>query len=116
MIPIRLSKDAATYIRKEAEYLRQRNPVAARNFSSAIKNARRMLQSFPELGNRMHGLQLAGGRTLVAGDYLLDYFFDGSRIEITSIRHGRMLVAVPDIDSENETGEEPDKASKDSEC
>ena len=112
MIPIRLSKDAATYIRKEAGYLRQRNPLAARNFSSAIKNARRMLQSFPELGNRMHGLQLAGSRTLVTGDYLLDYFFDGSSIEITSIRHGRMLMPVPDIDSEDDPGEEPDKASK----
>lgn len=65
MIPIRFSKDAAKYARKETEYLRQRNPAAARNFSSAMKSAKRMLQSFPETGNRMHGLQIAGSLTLV---------------------------------------------------
>lgn len=72
MIRIRLSKDAASYIREETEYLRQRNPMAAGSFAVAIKNAKRMLQSFPESGSRIHGLQMAGNRTLVAGDYLLD--------------------------------------------
>lgn len=47
MIPIRLSLGAADYIRRETEYLRQRNPTAARSFALAMKNARRMLQSFP---------------------------------------------------------------------
>jgi plasmid stabilization system protein ParE len=106
MIPIRLSTNAANYIRRETEYLRQRNPVAARNFSLAIKNAKRMLQSFPESGNRMHGLQIAGNRTLVAGDYLLDYSFDGSVVEVTSIRHGRMLMPAPDIDIDDDLGED----------
>lgn len=98
MIPIRLSTNAANYIRSK-EYLRQRNPVAARNFSLAIKNAKRMLQSFP--GNRMHGLQIAGNRTLVAGDYLLDYSFDGSVVEVTEdCGHGRMLMRPIDIDDD----------------
>ena len=108
MIPIRLSKAAADYIRKETDYLRQRNPMAARNFSLEIKDAKRMLQSFTESGNHMHGLQIAGNRTLVTGDYLFDYSFDGWRIEVTSIRHGRMLMATPDIDIEDDLGEDFD--------
>lgn len=98
MIPVRLSRDAANYARREAEYLRQRNPAAARNFSRAIKNARQLLQEFPKAGNLHHGLQIVGGRTLVAGDHLLDYTFEGGVIEIIAIRHGRMLMPTPDID------------------
>jgi len=111
MIPIKLSKNAANYIRRETEYLRQRNPVAARNFSLAIKNAKRMLQTFPEAGNRMHGLQIAGSRTLVAGDYLLEYSFDGSRVEVSSVRHGRMLIPAPDIDIDGDLGDDFDDRS-----
>lgn len=105
MIPIRLSKDAANYIRNESEYLHQRNPAAARNFSLAIKNAKRMLQSFPDSGNHMHGLQIAGSRTLVTGDYLLDYSYDGSQIEVTCIRHGRMLTPTPDVEIDDDLEE-----------
>lgn len=98
MIPIRFSRDAANYVRREAEYLRQRNTAAARNFSLAIKNARRLLQEFPEAGNRHHGLQIVGGRTLVAGDYLLDYLYEAGMIEVISIRHGRMVMPTPDTE------------------
>jgi plasmid stabilization system protein ParE len=98
MIPIRLSKSAANYIRHESEYLRQRSPAAAKNFALVIKNAKRMLQSFPDSGSHMHGLQIAGNRTLVSGDYLLDYSYDGSRIDVTTIRHGRMLTPTPDVE------------------
>jgi plasmid stabilization system protein ParE len=107
MTPIRFSKDAANYVRNETEYLRLRNPAAAKNFALAIKNAKRMLQSFPESGNHMHGLQITGNRTLVTGDYLLDYSFDGSRIEVTSIRHGRMVMPTPDIDIDDDTPSTP---------
>lgn len=56
-----------------------------------------MLREFPEAGNQMHGLQIAGSLTLVVGNYLLNYMYDGSRIDIISIRHGRMLPPTPDI-------------------
>ncbi|WP_186392799.1 MULTISPECIES: type II toxin-antitoxin system RelE/ParE family toxin [unclassified Pannonibacter] len=113
MIPIRLSKDAADYVRKETDYLRQRNPAAARNFSQAIKNAKRMLQSFPESGNKTHGLQIAGNRVLVAGDYLIEYSYDGSEIDVTTIRHGRMLMPTPDVDVDNDLNDDIDPAPGD---
>lgn len=102
MIKVRLSKAAANYIRSEADYLRQRSPVAAHNFASAIKDAQQMLQAFPKAGKRGYGLQLKDSLTLVVGDYLLDYLFDGQHVDIILIRHGRMMTAVPDVDEDQE--------------
>lgn len=61
----------------------------------------------------MHGLQIAGNRTLVTGDYLLDYSFDGSCVEVTSIRHGRMLMPTPDIDINDDLGDGFENGSRD---
>ncbi|MBW9051424.1 type II toxin-antitoxin system RelE/ParE family toxin [Rhizobium mesosinicum] len=52
MTAVRLSKDVASYIRREGEYLRKLNPAAARKFALAIKNAKRTLSEFPQSGNR----------------------------------------------------------------
>lgn len=100
MIRVRISKDAANYIREEAQYLRQRSPAAARNFASMIKNAQQMLQTFPQAGKRGQGLQVKDSLTLVAGDYLLDYIYDGQTVDVVLIRHGRMLGPVPDIEDD----------------
>ncbi|MCV9996806.1 type II toxin-antitoxin system RelE/ParE family toxin [Pararhizobium sp. YC-54] len=97
MTPVKLSKDAADYVRQESDYLRRQNPAAAKKFSLAMKSAKRMLQSFPEAGNSMHGLQIAGSLTLVVGD-LLDYLYDGSQVDVILIRHGRMLARTPDVE------------------
>lgn len=100
MISIRLSLRAADYIRRESAYLRDRNPAAARAFAQSMKKARLLLQDLPEAGNRLHGLQIPGTRTLVVGDYLIDYRLagsgDGPRLEIVTIRHGRMQIPLSD--------------------
>lgn len=102
MIKVRLSREAAEYIRREALHLRQRSSVAARNFSTVMKNVQRTLQQFPASGNRNHGLQIRGGLTLVAGDYLIDYIYADDVVDIILIRHGRMLMLSPDLDAEDE--------------
>lgn len=114
MIPIKLSRDAANYVRNETEYLRRRNQAAARNFSTAIKNVKRMLQSFPEAGNRTHGLRVAGSLTFVTGDYLVDYIYDGSSINIIAVRHGRMLTPTPDVELDDNLANELDTAPQNS--
>ncbi|TAZ35461.1 type II toxin-antitoxin system RelE/ParE family toxin [Rhizobium ruizarguesonis] len=106
--PDRLSRDAANYVRKETDYLRHHSPVAARRFSQAMKEGI-CFRAFPEVGNYMHGLQIAGNRTLVTGNYLLDYSYDGQQIDVTSIRHGRMVVQTPDIDLEEDLEDENDQ-------
>jgi hypothetical protein len=54
----------------------------------------------------MHGLRVAGSLTLVVGDYLLDYIYDGSQVDIILIRHGRMSAQIPNVDSDLDA--EPD--------
>jgi len=56
----------------------------------------------------MHGLLIAGGRTLVTGDYLLDYSYDGTQIEVTSVRHGRTVIPTPEVDIDEELVDEYD--------
>lgn len=102
MTRVRLSKNAADYVRREAEYLRQRNPAAARKFLSDIKEAKKTLESFPRAGNRMHGLQIAGSLTLVVGDYLFDYLHEGTHVDVVLIRHGRMLQPAPPTESDSD--------------
>ncbi len=102
MISIRLSPRAADYIRRESAYLRNRSPAAAKAFAQSMRKAQVLLQDFPKVGNRLHGLQISGTRTLVVGDYLIDYRLVGSgagqELEMVAIRHGRMQIPV--LDSE----------------
>jgi plasmid stabilization system protein ParE len=98
MISVRLSRHAADYLRRETDYLRRRNPAAARNFVDAIKDARRLLQTFPDAGSQAHALQLAGNRVLVVGDYLIEYARGDTHVDITSIRHGRTMIKTPPVD------------------
>ncbi len=98
MKSVRLSRKAADYIRQESAYLRDRNPAAARAFAQTMKRARSLLQDFPDAGNTRHGLQIAGFRTLVVDDYLIDYRRGDLSVDIVSIRHGRMQVPMPVIE------------------
>ncbi len=98
MISIRLSRKAADYLRRESTYLRERSPSAAKAFVQSMTRARTLLQDFPDAGNTMHGLQIAGFRTLVVGEYLLDYRLRDGAIEIVTIRHGRMQITMPELD------------------
>lgn len=97
MIPVRLSRNAANYLRRETDYLRRRNPAAAGRFVDTIRQARRLLQTFPDAGNQAHALHIAGNRVLVVGDYLIEYAHDVTHIDITSIRHGRAAVKAPPV-------------------
>ncbi len=98
MRSVRLSRKAADYLRRESTYLRERSPAAARALSETMKRARAFLQQFPDAGNTHHGLQVAGFRTFVVGDYLIDYRLTESAIEIANIRHGRMQIPMPELD------------------
>lgn len=98
---IRLSLQAAEYPRSEAKYLRAPSPKAARDFLAVIQEARRNLLRFPDFGNDWRSLPIPGARTLVAGDYLLDYVCSDDLIEVISIRHGRQHPLVPDPDADD---------------
>lgn len=104
----RLTKKAAGYLRFEAHYLRLRSPRAASDFVNAIREARKNLGKFPNLGSKSKAIPVPGSRTLVVGDYLLDYVQTSDLIEIVTIRHGRQPVLTPELEIDDDLEDEPE--------
>lgn len=100
MTRVKVSKDAADFIRSEAAYLRRRNPHAARSFADIVRRAKEVLTTFSDAGNVTHGLQIDGGLTLVVDAYLFDYMRGDRDVNIIAVRHGRMLQPTPNIEED----------------
>lgn len=114
MTRVRVSKDAANFIRSEAAYLRRRNPHAAQSFSDTIRRAKDVLRTFADAGNVTHGLQIDGGLTLVVDAYLFDYMRDDNDVNIIAVRHGRMLQLTPNVEEELDDGLDMEESYDDS--
>ena len=88
MARVRLSGPARDYLRNEARYLRQRSHPAAEAFLTRLVEARKNLARFPQMGFEKDGLPIRGMRSLVVGDYILDYEIHGEDVFITAVRPG----------------------------
>lgn len=95
---VRLSRSAANFMRRETDYLKSRSTAAAARFVSRIREAKRNLQRFPEIGSEKRELPIEGARTWVIGEYLLDYTRAGDVIEIVTIRAGQMKPPMLDME------------------
>lgn len=96
MWTVRLSGNARAFLQREAKYLRERSPSAAETFLNRLREARRNLSQFPEIGRRKSAVPIDGMLRLVVGDYILDYELTAGSVSIVSIRHGRQL--DPDLE------------------
>lgn len=85
-----LSKSAASWLRKEMQYLQQRSPAAAKTFAARIAETRLLLGAHPEAGPVARSLPVPRARTFVSGEYLIDYTIHADHVIIVTIRHGRM--------------------------
>ena len=101
-----LSRSATHYLQQEASYLKSHNPNAAAKFVALFRDAKRRLSLFPEVGTKELHLPIPGSRTLVAGDYLLDYEIRNGEIIIFSIRHGKMKPMPIDNDESDSAFDE----------
>lgn len=81
----------------EAKYLRDHSPVAAARFLARMREARRSLARFEQLGFEHDALPLPGIRRLIVGDYILDYFPDNP-VMIVAVRHSRQAETVVEAD------------------
>jgi len=100
-----LAPAARAFLLSEASYLRQHSPRAAERFLERLREARRSLDRFDQLGFSHDALPIPGIRRLIVGDYILDYF-PGETIMIVAIRHARQR--DPDLDDDrNEDFEVP---------
>jgi plasmid stabilization system protein ParE len=70
---VTVSTAAAEFIRKEARYLKERSPQAARNFLEDVRGIKRQLSLFPESGpfNTFPGY--IGSRKIVMGNHVVMY-------------------------------------------
>ncbi|MCR6670280.1 type II toxin-antitoxin system RelE/ParE family toxin [Devosia ginsengisoli] len=82
---VRLSRNAADYVRQEAAYLRQHNRLAAERFLERVKSVRRDLASFAEAGFFDEALPVPGMRRFVRDGYFYDYRAGKDLIEIAAI-------------------------------
>jgi len=96
-VAVRVAARAQHWIRREIEYLAERNPKAAERFRAALVQGVQQLSEHPHSGRP--GL-IPGTRTLVRGDYLISYRVtfkrDGTTprsVEIFAVRHGRQVDA-----------------------
>lgn len=104
---VRLSEEARKFLATETEYLRQRNPAAARKLVERMRQARRNLGDFPNMGSAAEDGPLPGTRSLVIDQYILTYDVSAKSVEVTAIRHGRMQVPTPDVEEDFDYEAEP---------
>lgn len=74
------------------DFLRPKNPSAARRAGEAIRNGLRMLEHQPRLGRPVEGLPEAYREWVVAfgrDGYVVRYRLDDDLVTILAIRHGR---------------------------
>lgn len=82
---VRLARQAADYIRREAHYLRARSPAAAVRFLERVRSVRRDLQDHGHVGFANDDLPIPGLRRLVRDGYRFDYRLTATSIEIAAI-------------------------------
>jgi plasmid stabilization system protein ParE len=97
-----ISRSAAVYLRNEVQYLKSRSPAAATRFTQAVAEARRNIEIFPDIGQENNDLPVAGCRTWVFGDYLMDYMRKVDVTEIVAVCHGRVRPLVPGLDPDED--------------
>jgi len=70
---VRLSKNAANYVRQEAAYFRQYSKARAEHFLERVKTVRRDLAAFVESGFEGDDLPTPGTRRFNRDGYHFDY-------------------------------------------
>jgi plasmid stabilization system protein ParE len=92
MARVVVGKRAAEAVKRQANWLRGRNPDAARRYIEAVTGALRLLEEHPLAGAPNGFTQLFGDRRIVTGDHVISYDVeqDGS-VVVHDVRHGRTL-------------------------
>jgi plasmid stabilization system protein ParE len=82
---VKLSKNAANYVRQEAAYFRQYSKARAEHFLERVKTVRRDLAAFAASGFGGDDLLIPGTRRFIRDGYYFDYRIKNDHIEIADI-------------------------------
>lgn len=89
---------AIAKIQEEAEYIARDRPAAAERWAEGIFEAARPLAGFPYEGRIVPELGREGVRELIHGGYRIIYRISRDAILILTVRHGRRLLDVTEIE------------------
>lgn len=95
-----LSPGARDYVKSEADYLRARNPQAARDFVENLKRLKEHLSTFPNIGRVSEELPMRSVFRFVQGPYLIDYEVRPAVVVILAIRHGHQRPPTLPLDDD----------------
>jgi toxin ParE1/3/4 len=82
------TRNALTHLWEIAEYIRARNPSAARRVHQQIRTATRRLVRHPRSARMVPEIAQERVRELIVGDYRILYELTETQVEILAIVHG----------------------------
>lgn len=80
-----------------ADYIAADKPQAAQNWVNTIFDTVENLAKFPELGREIPEIRDDRFREIIKGNYRIIYKFEGETISILTVRHGRQILPVDEI-------------------
>lgn len=80
-----------------ANYIAADKPKAAENWTLSLFDAVEVLVDFPELGRVIPEIRDSGFREIMKGNYRIIYKFEGETVSILTIRHGRQILPIEEI-------------------
>ena len=91
-----LAVDRVTEI---AEYIAMDNPAAAEKWVTMVFKKVEELQNFPESGRIVPETKNKSIREFIYGNYRIIYRVEKGAISVLTIRHGKQVLPVEDINS-----------------
>ena len=91
-----LAVDRVTEI---AEYIAMDNPAAAEKWVTMVFKKVEELQNFPESGRIVPETENKSIRELIYGNYRIIYRVEKGAISVLTIRHGKQVLPMEDINS-----------------
>jgi len=83
---VKMSPEAAKWLRAEISYIAQRRPATARAIAEHFRAARQNLADYPAMGPEGW---IPGTRRLVVGAYVLTIRVRSMMVEVAAIRHAQ---------------------------
>jgi len=80
-----------------AEYISRDNPTAAKNWIDTVFYKVEQLKSFPESGRIVPEINSKDFRELIYGNYRIIYRIEKTQLSILTIRHGKQILPVDEI-------------------
>ncbi len=89
---------AVARLEEQAEFIGRDKPAAARNWAAAAFEAVESLAELPDRGRVVPEVGREEIRELLHGDYRILYRVEKEAVSILTIRHGRQLLDLQEVD------------------